>query len=285
MQHLETISARWASLSNFDESQMAEVKSQLHQAVQLLGMVGRRILPHDPSDVTANLGWDDKHQALVSRPLAGAGETFKAGLKLKDFLLIIINDDALASTFELNGKTQGEAIAWLKSEFEERGFNSSNFDLELPYEIPEYPQQNGAPFEFVNPPLFDELGKYFANAQAVLEVVESNSENVSEIRCWPHHFDIATLITLKDTGDPETSSSVNVGFSPGDGSYNEPYFYVSPWPYPEKSQLPALESGFWNTEGYTAAILKGSEIVANGQDICAKRFITQSIDPIKAILG
>ena len=49
--------------------------------------------------------------------------------------------------------------------------------------------------------------------------------------------------------------------SPGDGSYPEPYWYVSPWPASEQGDLPELKGGgFWHTTGFTAAVLPASRM-------------------------
>ena len=65
------------------------------------------------------------------------------------------------------------------------------------------------------------------------------------MRTWPHHYDSATLILLDPAETGEDARSINVGMSPGDGSYAEPYWYVTPWPPPpEKTileHLPPLE--------------------------------------------
>ena len=66
-------------------------------------------------------------------------------------------------------------------------------------------------------------------------------KETSAVQLWPHHFDIATLRTLVQHEDAELAKSVNVGFSFGDGSYAQPYAYVSPWPYPpSRNEAPAL---------------------------------------------
>jgi hypothetical protein len=84
----------------------------------------------------------------------------------------------------------------------------------------------------------------------------------SAVRCWPHHFDIATLWTLGD-GDAETAPSVGIGMSPGDSHYPLPYFYVSPWPRPAPEQLPPLPvPGHWHSQDFISAILTGDQIVA-----------------------
>jgi len=111
-----------------------------------------------------------------------------------------------------------------------------------------------------------ELAAWFADAGRALERLRvryaAKVPSVSPVRCWPHHFDMAALISL-DAGDPEHARSVNGGFSPGDGSYDEPYFYVSPWPYPDTGRLPPLPGpGHWHMEGFLAAVAPASQILA-----------------------
>ena len=84
----------------------------------------------------------------------------------------------------------------------------------------------------------------------------------SPVRCWPHHFDIATLWTLGD-GDAQTAPSVGIGMCAGDGYYAQPYFYVTPWPRPAPERLPPLPPpGDWHTTDFVGAVLTGEAIVA-----------------------
>ena len=78
------------------------------------------------------------------------------------------------------------------------------------------------------------------------------------VRCWPHHFDLATLFAL-EAGDPETARSVGVGLSPGDGSYAEPYFYCTPWPAPENLPEPPGPL-HWHTQGFTSLVCPASRV-------------------------
>ena len=99
----------------------------------------------------------------------------------------------------------------------------------------------------------------------MLGEIAAREAGASPVRCWPHHFDIATLISLEG-GDPEHARSIGVGLSPGDESYAEPYFYVSPWPYPESDRLDDIAPiGRWHTAGFVAYVVIGSEF-AGGFD-------------------
>lgn len=56
-------------------------------------------------------------------------------------------------------------------------------------------------------------------------------------------------------------------FSPGDGSYDQPYFYVTPWPYPSTDALPLLPAGVhWHTEGWTGAVLTAEQVISRPAD-------------------
>ena len=106
---------------------------------------------------------------------------------------------------------------------------------------------------------------------------------------WPHHFDIATLITIEENPGPEKSKTIGVGLSPGDESYNEPYFYISPWPYPvNKNNLPKLNHGFWHTQGWFGEVLTSSEIIRSGDNTeqleITINFIEDGIYKLKKLL-
>jgi hypothetical protein len=49
--------------------------------------------------------------------------------------------------------------------------------------------------------------------------------------------------------------------TPGDSFYNEPYWYLSPWPYPKAPSPKQLESnGEWHTNGWFGAVLPASNM-------------------------
>jgi hypothetical protein len=128
-----------------------------------------------------------------------------------------------------------------------------------------------------------ELAAWFANADHSLEnltqQMAARQLRCSPVRCWPHHFDIATLILL-DADLAEHARSVNAGLSPGDEYYDEPYFYVSPYPYPDATALPPLrEPGHWHLHGFTAAIGRGSRLLAaDDPQAATKAFLNDAVE-------
>jgi hypothetical protein len=88
-------------------------------------------------------------------------------------------------------------------------------------------------------------------------------------RCAPADLVDARLQLHHETGaDGVATKTIGLGLSPGDTSYAEPYWYASPWPYPEASTtLPPLPDGaHWHREGFTSAILTAGAWLAGGPD-------------------
>jgi hypothetical protein len=133
-----------------------------------------------------------------------------------------------------------------------------------------------------------ELARWFGGAADVLEEFAARlaGPRASPVTCWPHHFDIATLVSLEE-GHPANARSIGVGVSPGDEYYAQPYVYISPWPRFDGSKLPdAPPPGHWHTEGFFGAVATGDDILAmkdRARGLLA--FINAAFDIGRARLG
>jgi hypothetical protein len=77
---------------------------------------------------------------------------------------------------------------------------------------------------------------------------------------------------------------MGVGFSPGDEYYDEPYFYVSIYPAPLVTTLPALPVGHWHSHHFTAAIATaGSILDESDQGAAVGSFLRSATDIISAL--
>lgn len=174
-------------------------------------------------------------------------------------------DGSEIGSMAANGASIDDLFGWLTGQVEAiTGSALSKPLTEAEDGLPE-PCVAGQTFKLDDASALAELARYYSNSNAVLEQVVASHDNSAPVRTWPHHMDMATLISLDPGEDPETARSVSFGMQPGDGSYAEPYYYSSPWPYPEPGDWPALEGGgTWHTEGFTAAVLLASALVAAG---------------------
>ena len=86
---------------------------------------------------------------------------------------------------------------------------------------------------------------------------------------WPHHFDLAMLWfsgrLVPDT-DPEdeehSDEQINIGFSVGDESVHEPYFYATAYPLPDTlSSVPLPNGAAWQADPWQGVILPYKHLV------------------------
>jgi hypothetical protein len=170
----------------------------------------------------------------------------------------------------LEGRTIDQALSELADALARHGGPSAARPLELlDLTRPPHAVGTGSTFGSFSGPAFHEVRAWFSLAAAVLDGKRREHANASELRCWPHHFDIAALWTLDDEADPEHAKSVGIGMSPGDETFPQPYVYVLPWPAPDPAALHDLAVGSWHTEGFVAATLAAADI-ASAADASAR---------------
>lgn len=240
-----------------ERSPATEARLQAHWAVQIPAAASSLMVPEDDFSHTT-LSWDGAHSALVGQPIDVAGGA-RAGLRLADLTLLVLEGDEVKDQQGLGGLSLREALGWLSQQLKRRGASS---DVEpLPHDLPFHGVSQGLLFD-VDAAELQKIADWHAFTWPLLQARAEAETGASPVRCWPHHFDSATLITLTGGGgDPEKARSIGVGVSPGDQTYPEPYWYVAPWPYPESDvTLPLLAArGRWHLSGFTAAVLPSSE--------------------------
>ena len=278
----------WDELGQTDLKALAEARLQAHHALQWPARAARAFIEPRPDDSHTSLSWDQGRQTLNTQKLPN-GEAL--ALRLTGLTLLWYDREGIGSQFPLDGVRDADAGAWIAQQLHGAGYDPSRLQEPPAYEIPACSVSTGAPYAVgENEAAFRELTAWFASADTVLEsVVHAMSAlrpGPSPVRCWPHHFDIASLIYL-DEGETEERRSIGVGFSPGDETYAEPYYYVTPWPYPDAARLPKLPpAGRWHTDGYVAAIATASRVQEMGvKRLAVLDFLQSAIARSRDLLG
>lgn len=260
---------------------LTDARLQLHHAAQLATATGISYLPAQPDDSHTNLEWIESLRALSAHVIP-APQPFRVVVQPADLSLSIVGEDAqIVTSTLLNGLTMDDAADWLRMRISERGADGDQLTLKRHYEIPAHPLDDGATFDTKNAAAFAQLDAWYFAANRALEYVRRSTSGGSEIRCWPHHFDIATLL---DIGQGRT---IGVGMEPGDQYYDEPYFYVNMTPSPKPSAATAALAGggMWHTNEWIGAVLPGSCVAADAE---AKEqvhtFLDSAIIACRAIL-
>ncbi len=236
-----------------------------HRAVQYPTLAARANLAARTDDSHSNLGWDSTAGAFVSHPIEGRAGKWSVTVSLAPLTLALTDGNGNQERFELADKSVRETDGWFDSVLARAELKQIS-GTALPYELPD--EVNGiARFEPANlSSELDVLAGWYGLADRLLSNVAHGLAGVSPgpsaVRCWPHHFDIATYVSL-EAGDFETARGIGMGLSPGDESYDQPYFYINPWPHLPAKGLPDLPPpGHWHTAGFVGAIATGEEVLS-----------------------
>ena len=256
----------WQPLRGTDERRLSEARLQAHYAVQWLARTARAHIPAQPDDGHTSLFWDRSLDGFMTQALQ---DGTRLSLKITNLTLTLHDGNRAAGeqSFGLNTQSDAQVRQWLGEQLAARGLDARALDAASPYPIPAHAIAQGAVYDAAGcADALAELAAWYGNAEVLLSGVRSQMLErklaASPVCCWPHHFDLATLITLP-TRNANVTGYVGVGLSPGDHYYDEPYYYVSVYPKPDPAALPSLPAlGSWHTHEFTAAVAPAHRIVA-----------------------
>lgn len=236
-------------------------RAQTHRAIQAIAAVGRKFLAQSDNDENASLSWVPGLSRLAGKWVSG-NIVFRASLSFEDFVVYLVDEKInVIASFSLIGKTQNQLLIWLEEQIGKLGLDATDLTLNLPYKIQEYKFDKNTQYS-VDPKNLVELSKYFLNSYiSIRELAKKRQKEDAQIITWPHHFDQALQMLIKDTGDAETNSVVSLGMSPGDEEFDQPYFYVNSWPHVDTSKFEDLPDGaIWHEGSWTGGVLLAEHV-------------------------
>jgi hypothetical protein len=263
----------WKPLRTIERHRLTRARLAAHYAVQWLARAARAYIEPKADDSHTNLSWDRTLGGLATHPLADGS---RLALRIADLTLLLLGPDA--SQLPLNHRSAADIGAWLGSRLSAKGLDPSALDKPLPYDMPGSAIASGGRYLLDDLELaLAELTEWYNNASRALDDMRqelvARGLRAPPVRCWPHHFDLDTLVYF----DAQNSRSMGVGFSPGDGYYDEPYFYVSIYPAPDFASPRALPVGHWHSHHFTAAIVTAGRILdENDQGAAVGSFLTSA---------
>lgn len=277
----------WSRLGRTPPAALVEARKLAHCAAQWPARSARANLSAVPDDSHSAFSWDASHAALVCKPLPAKGGEVRVGIRLARLELIITGGDNVLDAFQFEGKADASAGVWLDSKLRTLGLKPTE-GVKLPYEPPDRAASARAYELRMLGRELGELSRWFAGPAETLQDFSAKLAGLrpGPVLCWPHHFDIATLVPL-DSGGGESVRSIGVGFSPGDGFYAQPYVYINPSPRFDGGKLPDLPApGHWHTEGFFGAVATGDELLQmKDRSRAVLSFITAAFEIGRARLG
>jgi len=276
----------WDELRAAPPAELKNATLELHEAVQAIASAGQALAPRRDDDSHRGMRWWEELEAFLGEPL-GAEGALRVGVRPVDLALLVADvGGTVQDAFPLVDRTRAEGLRWLERALSDR-LDVSGLELALPeFTIPEGPAAREEPFSTAGTRERRALSVLYAGAAAELEAVVAARAGASEVRCWPHHFDIATLITVRSGDGSKHARTVGVGMAPVGGGYDSWYWYVNAWPAPDPARLGSLREGRWHTEGWTGAVLTGEELVADGRpELMLRRFLDSAVEAaIRAVV-
>lgn len=275
------IPGTWSIVGSVDPTDLADSSLELHWAAQVVASAGQTFVEPRPDDSHRAMRWDFGQRALVGDPFAG-GYPFRVALRPADLTLVLLDrtGEALGS-LPLAGTTREDAYEWL-------GIGLATYMGHLPrlerpeYEMPGHPVASGLAFASGHERELGVLSALYGSAAELLEEFVSTHPGASPVRCWPHHFDMATRITLERDRQGTATKTVGVGLAPRGSGYQSWYWYVTPWPYPDAADLPGIVGpGSWHTDGWTGAVLTAEELLAADEafrEAMVRKFLDVSVE-------
>jgi hypothetical protein len=259
---------------------LVDARLQLHHAAQLATALGISYLPKKADDSHTNLAWIDALSALVSNAVA-TSDAIRVGVSATPFGLVILVNDGPRAHLSLDGRTIAEAAEWIREHLAMVGLDATTYTLAKHYTIPDHGVDHGARFDASNADAFAQLGAWYADASIVLEEFVARMPHADAVRCWPHHFDIATVIELAP------GKTVSLGMEPGDVYYNEPYYYASAFPRlrAERARPPLAGNGHWHTHEWVGAVLPASRLGASEQRGQIEAFVDSALTATTELLA
>lgn len=268
------------SLFDVDPTALVAARNLCHLACQWPSKAARANLAPMADDSHSNLGWVNVHQAFASHHLEPERQT-QLGFSFSSRALIWLVRGGIEDQFDLTKGNEASCQTWVDQRLTEAGLKPTR-EVTMPYALavgPDYADFAQSAGHSTT------LGLWYAQAEPALDHVVGQFADIAlgnpAVRCWPHHFDIGTLLVLEE-GDPETARSIGIGMSPGDESYAEPYFYCSPFPAPEPQALPAATEPFrWHTDGFVSLICRASSLRPESE---LHDLLTNAVTNVKALV-
>ncbi len=239
-------------------------RDALHGYTQVIGKIRRNLSPAEKHWWHASLRV--AATGLTATPIPAGRHAFELLLDCTDHQLYITTSDGDAITIPLTG----QSARTLADET-----TAALLDLDIPCPL------DRAVFS-------DERNVYQATAvttfwNALIQIDATLKQfkatfrgETSPVQLWPHHFDLALLwLTgrLVPGQDPANADyadeQMNFGFSTGDESIPDPYFYATAYPRPDDfTRSPLPEGAYWKMGGWVGAVLPYAQLVgaANPQE-------------------
>ena len=160
--------------------------------------MGISYLPPQPDDSHTNLEWLADVSALASHPVRGAKSSGSPCARIRSRCCCSTNANTLTSTLLSTARTIDGRRAGFARSSTDSGWTPKRYTLAKPLHDPAASgRRTGAVRRHARRATSSELAAWYSDAlSAARRRSSATTPSAAPVRCWPHHFDIATLIEV-----------------------------------------------------------------------------------------
>jgi len=192
----------WQQLSPVSPSAFVGARLRLHRASQIQAAVGHAFVKRRDDPSYASLPWLAPAARFQTEPFAGG---FRLELEAGSLTLFPARPEA--RSFDLTGKTLNDGLQWARVQL--LAFGSAAADIPvrpLDHAMADHPVARGMSFSDAHPNASKATADWPGTASVLLGEIRKSHEHGSPVRCWPDHFDMATLILIEHHKGSEARS-------------------------------------------------------------------------------
>ena len=198
-----------------------------HYAAQAAAELGKAWAEQRADDSHSSLGWVDSPTGPAFEGVPAVGPTpVRARLVVPSLTLRLADGSREHASLQLQGRTLDDALRWARSSAE-KVLGPPRQQARPAPDLPDHPIARGAPF--AASPALAHLAHLYALTDAVLADLRDADPRFGPARCWPHHFDHASLAVVRTDDAGDMTATIGVGVTPPDPVDPSGYWYVSPW--------------------------------------------------------
>src|SRR5215472_9099439 len=109
----ETMRFDWSKLGRTPPAALSVARNLAHHAMQWPAKAARANLKTVPDDSHSTFSWEASHAALLTQGLPARGGEVRLGIRVPRLEMIITRGDNVLDAFQLGGKSDAQAGAWL----------------------------------------------------------------------------------------------------------------------------------------------------------------------------
>jgi hypothetical protein len=233
-----------------------ETRDTLQKYAQMIGTIREKMSTPHPHWWHISLRVSDR--GLITAPIPKdkntPGQTFEIILDFKNYHLIIESNFREAKRIKLTGQS-------LCALCEETCSLLTDIGVVLPIDKEKFADGKSGKYDE------SAAADYWTALKEINRITNKFRSELSgersPVQLWPHHFDLSMswfsgrLVPGKDPDDAESSKEqMMFGFSTGDDTIADAYFYITAYPVPDGLQnLQISEDSRWNTNGFQGGVM------------------------------